>query len=133
MKSKTARRLIPVLMFNLLLLAFFLWKNSSEVPLPEGISSEVYESVRNSLKKDSGTEPTHAEVLFLLAKSLEAQDNLDSAERCYEAVPKDDSNYGFPALLELGKLQIPPYVIDARLQRNISPGNVQALTENSRL
>ncbi|MBD3675007.1 MAG: hypothetical protein HUJ26_15930 [Planctomycetaceae bacterium] len=89
-----------------MLLALFLWKNSSETPLPEGISSEDYESVRTSLKKATGTEPTQAEVLFTLAKSLESQGDYDSAGRCFEAVSGSDSHYGLRALLESGKLQI---------------------------
>ena len=106
MKSHSVNRLIPVIMIGLVLLALVFWKNSSDVPLPEGVSSEIYENVRNSLKKEADSEPTHSEVLFTLSQSLETQNDLETAIRCLEAIPQDDSRYGLRALLESGKLHI---------------------------
>lgn len=80
---------------------------TKETPaLPQGVSRELYEAVRNDLGHSDDQPPTESAILFALAERLRADREFGAAVACLERVPSDDPERGTEARLQQGLLLV---------------------------
>ncbi|MCA9141215.1 MAG: tetratricopeptide repeat protein [Planctomycetaceae bacterium] len=74
--------------------------------LPQGVSLELYEAVRNDLGGSDDKPPAESAILFALAERLRADEEFGAAVACLERVTSDDPERGTEARLQQGLLLV---------------------------